>query len=371
MTRRPLSSRRSIEANRVHPAAASDPASGSAHRNALSLPATSDQWVAPAAVRRLIGAWAYSALPEQERPGSAEVRRAIAVTSAFAELATRAQRTPFGARTGGAAESFRLWDVEVATEPSRICELTGYSPHEVNAAVELLRRSGVLEVLDATPAAMGVAGQGSARVRLVETACEAAPAVSRVEWDAARAALQEAGVAMSALAAPLAVLREIARASGPIGDPSAAPHVRYSVRELEGATLFSRSTVSEALAALERARLVSTDARRGQTLRCVLTPRACGLGAEEEALPAPAVSQQSSVLPSAGDPSPVSSERRVDSPPSGAAHVSPLVPGGVVLLGEFAGTPIFGPPGTPLVVECDARGRWTCTVGPHLRLGPV
>jgi hypothetical protein len=45
--------------------------------------------------------------------------------------------------------------------------------------------------------------------------------------------------------------------------------------------------------------------------------------------------------------------------------------GAPVLLGHFGGTPIYGPPGTPLVVDCDADGRWTCRVGPLLTLGPV
>jgi hypothetical protein len=43
----------------------------------------------------------------------------------------------------------------------------------------------------------------------------------------------------------------------------------------------------------------------------------------------------------------------------------------VVLVGTFAGTPIYAPAGTPLVVECDAEGRWSCRVGPFLQLGPV
>jgi hypothetical protein len=49
----------------------------------------------------------------------------------------------------------------------------------------------------------------------------------------------------------------------------------------------------------------------------------------------------------------------------------PAGAGAVVLVGTFAGTPIYAPAGTPLVVECDAEGRWSCRVGPFLQLGPV
>lgn len=59
-----------------------------------------------------------------------------------------------------------------------------------------------------------------------------------------------------------------------------------------------------------------------------------------------------------------------------AATAAPAAPSAAglaapVLLGSFAGTPIYAPPGTPLVVECDADGRWSCRVGPYLQLGPV
>lgn len=63
--------------------------------------------------------------------------------------------------------------------------------------------------------------------------------------------------------------------------------------------------------------------------------------------------------------------------PATLAHASNTVNDVVLLapapiyLGEFAGTPIFAPPGTPLIVECDRNGRWTCRVGPLLRLSPV
>ena len=172
-------------------------------------------------------------------------------------------------------------------------------------------------------------------------------------------------MAIGAMAAPLAVLREVAGASGPVPDPAAAPHVRYSVRELEAATLFSRSTVSEALGLLERAGLLVTEARRGQTLRCALAPRALGL-APMAPIKAESRHREGGVT---------NIQASVPSEPAESGHGAdlqrPKATGSTVLLGDFAGTPIHGPPGTALILECDEQGRWTCRVGPHLRLGPV
>lgn len=325
--------------------------------DALSLLSAGEQWVAGEAVRRLIGAWAYGALADAGRPGSAEVRRAMAVACAIAELAHEATRTPFGDQPERA-----LWDVAVEPHPARLADLAGGSDRDTTAGLELLRRACVVLV----------AADGATGVRLSELACEAAPGVARVSWAAVRGGLRDAGAPANALAAPLAVVREVARASGPVPDPAAAPHVRYSVRELETATLFSRSTVSEALALLERAGLVMTEARRGQTLRCALTPRAFGLAPvmptdAPRRTPVPDLPAEPATGAEAREPS------RASAPPAPLEARPQLseIPEGVVLLGEFAGTPIYGPPGTALVVECDARGRWTCRVGPHLRLGPI
>lgn len=324
----------------------------------LSLSSAGEQWVAGEAVRRLIGAWAYGALPDADRPGSAEVRRAVAVACALAELAHEAARTPFGDQPERA-----LWDVEVEPHPTRLADLAGCPDRDASAGLELLRRAGVALA----------AADGGASVRLSESACEAAPGVARVSWAAVRGALRDTGALANAVGAPLAVVREVARASGPVPDPASAPHVRYSVRELETATLFSRSTVSEALAIVERAGLVTTKARRGQTLRCALTPRAFGLASVT-----PTDVPRRAPVPDLPPESATESVVRRDGSHASAALTEvkatpqrPELPEGVVLLGEFAGTPIYGPPGTPLVVQCDASGQWTCRVGPHLRLGPI
>lgn len=344
---------------RPHPGDSRD-ASVERGTDALILPRAAEQWVSAEAIRRLIGAWAYGALAEADRPGSADVRRAVGIGCAVAELALEDGRSPFSARV-----ELPLWEIDVEVPAARLGELAGYADRDAVAGVDLLRRSGAVLTTD----------ERGTRVRLAEAVCAPLPGAAGVSWGAARAALQALGVAVGAMAAPLAVLREVAQASGPVPDPAAAPHVRYSVRELEAATLFSRSTVSETLALLERAGLLATEARRGQTLRCALTPRAFGVATRGGA--AGQRAHQMSAVPGA----PVSETGTAPATEASGATKAPAsiatvqadggqVPSGVVRLGEFAGTPIYAPVGTPISVATDAAGRWICRVGP-LVLGPV
>lgn len=301
-----------------------------------------DLWVSPAIVRERIGAWAYAHAAEADRPGVAEVRRALAVAAAVAESAHAVWRDP---------EETPLWEVDVVADEAELARRSRLASRDVAGALELLVRTGVV-------ASTRNPDARSDALRLEHEVLEPAPAVAQVAWDGARARLEAAG---AGAAAALAVLREVARASGPVPDATRAPFVRYSVRELEAATLFGRSTVSEALGALERARLITLDARRGQTMRCALAPAAFG-----HELPGPVaeatIGDERRQTPATGGrgaallPSPV---------PTATSSAAP------VLLGEFAGTPIYAPAGTPLVVECDAEGRWSCRVGPLLKLGPV
>lgn len=332
--------------------------SGAGQGDHLILPAATGTWVSADAVRGAVGAWAYTELPEAERPGAAELRRAIGVAAGLAEVAVGNSRSPFGAGPLPTA----LWDVDVPADVERLGELAGCAAREALASLQLLRQCGAVVVSPERPD----------HVRLTAAACESAPGVASVDWASVRDALRDVGIPGNATAAPLAVVRELARAAGPVPDPLQAPQVRFSVRELEGATLFSRSTVSEALASLERAGIAVAEARRGQALRCSLTPRAFGLGG-------PSSRARTAVRgpladPLAPDPVRVAPEKL----PSGdlVADLSPMSPvshaaGATVKLGEFAGTPIYGPSGTPIVLECDEQGQWTCRVGPHLRLGPV
>lgn len=382
----------------------------------LALPTATDLWVSAAAVRQQIGAWAYGALRESQRPDASAERRAVAVANAVAELGHRVPDARFGGAADGA-----LPDREVVVHRDEIEELTGLAGEAAADALKLLLDCGVLEVAtDAssqTPDALPLESprKFARRVRLAGAVCQPAPAVARIQWAAVRARLAEGGVRTGGLPAPLAVLRELAWATGPVADPEMAPTVRCSARELEAATRFGRSTVSEALATLERARLIRVEARRGQTLRCGLAAAAFGLpdermpdaqmsAAQMPAAPVPqtrAPDTRSSKLPFQAPRSVTTDERSVVavSPPerSIAADVSreaePLTgaesptqgrnsetsrdqahrpaPTGVVRLAEFAGTPIYAPAGTPITIECDAAGNWTCRVGPHLRLGPI
>lgn len=307
-----------------------------------------DLWVSPAIVRERIGAWAYAHAAEAERPGAAEVRRALAVAAAVAESAHAIWRDP---------EETPLWEVDVAADEAELARRSRLASRDVAGALELLVRTGVV-------ASTRNPGARSDELRLAHEVLEPAPAVAQVVWDSARARLEAAG---AGAAAALAVLRELARASGPVPDATRAPFVRYSVRELEAATLFGRSTVSEALGALERARLITLDARRGQTMRCALAPAAFG-----HELPGPVAEAPPPPSTTVGDErsqAPAARGRGAAVPPLPAP--TPASSAAPVLLGEFAGTPIYAPAGTPLVVECDAEGRWSCRVGPLLKLGPV
>ncbi len=314
--------------------------------DALSVPAANDQWIAAGAIRRLIGAWAYGALAKDDRPSSAEVRRAIAVAGALAEIALENGRASFRGRQDRA-----VWEMDINPKIARLGQLAGYEDRDATAGLALLCRVGVVQT----------SGDDETLVRLTESSCEAAPGVVKVSWTAVRDALHGVGAVAGAMAAPLAVMREVALASGPIPDAATAPHVRYSVRDLEVATLFSRSTVSEALALLERAGLVVTEARRGQTLRCALTPSALGAGSPIASAARPKLEETERPARWEGiaveEPQPPPSE-----PSSGS---------GAVRLGEFAGIPIYAPKGTPIIVECDENGQWSCRVGPYLKLGPV
>jgi hypothetical protein len=187
------------------------------------------------------------------------------------------------------------------------------------------------------------------------------PAVARLAWDEARRRVR---AVPGSLAPALAVLREMAASLGALADGEAPPPVRVSVRDLEERTGYGRSTVAEALGTLERARVLDIESRAGRTTRFTLRPAAFGQADEPPrgAMAAPPAAEPAlaSVLPAAA--------------PAAASHgvsAGAAVRGAPVLLGHFGGTPIYGPPGTPLVVDCDADGRWTCRVGPLLTLGPV
>jgi DNA-binding transcriptional ArsR family regulator len=343
----------------------------------LSLGGESSLWVEPVAVRERIGAWAFGQSRTTGQPSAADVRRALLVASALAEMAHSSARTADGTSIG---------DVELPADEGALSDRSGLSTREVRAGLALLTNAGV------------VVRSGSeirAPTRIAREVLGDCPTLPRIRWDAVRGRLRAADVGIPAA---LAVLAEVARATGPVGEGGDAPFIRYSVRDLEGATRFSRSTVSTALTALERVGLITVDARRGQTLRCALCPSVFGHDSDDEnaavtpadvnhdestdgdpVVPEPALRTQQSRRAAAVKPrqdirtdwtsrslSPATSARAPNLT-SDAVDQAPAA----IYVGEFAGTPIFAPYGTPLIVECDSNGRWTCRVGPLLRLGPA
>lgn len=361
-------------------------------------------WVSGDAVRQAIGALAYTLGAGERRPDPAEVREAIGVASAVREL--QRQRLAWaGSDPAGEPPA-------IAADADVLGALAGLARPAVAGALRLLERSGVL-----VRAAVG-------EVALAPVALAPQPTAAALDWDAVRRRLAVAG---GSVPAALAVLRELAATAGAggvgaagavnAGNPAASDPIRLSVRALEERTGYGRSTVAEALAALERARVVDVEARVGRTARFTLRPAAFGaadlppVAPEASGVPARLVDRTGladrpmeasddggwgapSGLTSSGATvgavaaAPAATPAAVATPPSSATAfgmpavapaaaapampaATPLAPGAPVRLGEFAGIPIHAPPGTPLVVECDAAGRWTCRVGPFLVLGPV
>ena len=342
----------------------------------LSLGGESSLWVEPVAVRERIGAWAFGQSRTTGQPSAADVRRALLVASALAEMAHSSARTADGTSIG---------DVELPADEGALSGRSGLSTREVRAGLVLLTNAGVV---------LRSSSEERVPIRIAREVLGKCPTMSRIQWDAVRRRLRTADVSIPAA---LAVLAEVARATGPVGDAGDAPFIRYSVRDLEGATRFSRSTVSMALTTLERVGLIAVDARRGQTLRCALRPAVFGRDLEDdnaavrpanvshgELTPDPVVAeqtvgtQQTHRVATVEAPSVVradlTSRRLSPATPADASRMTGDVADqapAVIYVGEFAGTPIFAPPGTPLIVECGSDGRWTCRVGPLLRLGPV
>jgi hypothetical protein len=337
-----------------------------------------DLWVSSAAVRQAIGAWAYTRAGGEPHPGDDVVRAAVAVACALAECVAAAvggadawsSRAAPDPTDGGDAPLAR----PVAYDPARLGELAGVPARDVDRALAVLRGAGVVRWTGA--------GSG-ARVALDGAVLAPLPAVARVDWAAVRRRLAAVGAGVGA---PVAVLRALAERMGAVdvagagtGAATELPSVRASVRDLEDATRFGRSTVSEAVAALVRARVLDADTRAGHTGRFAVRPSAFGLPDDE---PGPAAPTTSALPAVPGAPAAHGAPGRPGGPAVAAAAdptaraaapvvAGPAAAGAPVLVGTFAGTPIYAPAGTPLVVECDADGRWVCRVGPFLQLGPV
>jgi DNA-binding transcriptional ArsR family regulator len=291
------------------------------------------------------------------------VRVAVGVACAVRELALDPDRRRWSEHGAEMADPLR----PVPLDTAALSERAGVSPRDVEASLALLASARVVTLQY---------GAAAATVALSEAVLAPLPAVARVAWPAVRSRLLQ--VEASSVPA-LAVLRELAAQLGALDDGAEVPPLRISVRALEDATGFGRSTVSEALAALERARLLDIETRAGRTTRFSLRPAAFGRADEP-----PRVMPEGAGLGDGMVPASVAGEGSSGAavaPPSPAVMVNPAANSGTgssprpgvasVLVGEFAGTPIYAPPGTALVVECDDQGRWSCRVGPFLQLGPV
>jgi DNA-binding transcriptional ArsR family regulator len=305
-------------------------------------------------VRQAIGAWAYSLGAGQRRPSNEDVRAAIGVASAVRELATDSERREWDRERELAVE------IPVPEDLSDIAARSGFTTAEIDRALDLLAAARVVT---------RQIGASAATVSLATEVLIPAPAVAHVDWNAARDRLH---AVRGSIAPALAVLRELAMLGGAFDLGAGLPSVRASVRDLESATSYGRSTVSEALAALDDGRLLDVETRAGRTTRFVLRRAIFGLA--DDAPRAAVVPEGTDIAPSSATRS-VSSAGTSDRPGQPAtARVleapSVSTSGAVALVGTFAGTPIYAPPGTPFVLDRDAHGRWLCRVGP-LVLGPV
>ena len=321
-------------------------------------------WVSEDAVRRQLGAWAATARTGRARPTTELVRTAVGVTCAVAELATASPALdgaiplrPRGASAAGGDAAAALLTRPVAATQQRLSEMCGVSVREVERALEVLRDARVV---------LQPHGDRGA-VSLSPDCLAPAPAVAAIAWPVVRERL---ATAEAPFAAPCATLRALADRieAFDLGRGAAGlPPVRMSVRDLELVTEFRRSTVSDAVAALVRARLIDADARAGHTGRFVIRPAAFGFPDEEPTSPQQVPGRSDRAL----RPSPAAELAQHRGARDGSASPTATSAEAPALIGTFAGTPIYAPPGTPLTVECDVDGRWWCRVGPHLRLGPA
>ena len=342
-----------------------------------------DRWVSPVAVRQAIGSWAYALGSASRRPTDAEVRTAIGVAHAICERSVDDGHRRFAQRgTGeeGAGEAQR--DRFVPEDAADLADRAGIGRGELEAALAVLVSArAIVRHNGATTPTVAVAGELLTPL----------PAVRRVDWMGARGRLRVIG---ASIPPALAVLRELGVTVGALAVGESPPPVRASVRDLEEATGFGRSTVSDALTALERARLVTAEVRAGRTTRFTLRPVLYGMpdhAAETESV-AETGGRSFDVPPRTG----ASADRRHDAVErmrSGAGtgrqgrglegDVRPfdIIPAtspapaaqhgaASTLLATFGGTPVHAPVGTPVVLEQDEHGRWICRIGP-LTLGPI
>lgn len=358
-----------------------------------------DRWVSSAAVRQAIGAWAYSLGGTAHRPTDAEVRAAVALAHAICERVLDddhrrfAERSGAGERPGSDRSDDAVVETAVSEDAADLAERAGIGRRELEAGLALLV---------ASRAVVRHHGATVPTVALAPDLLTPLPAVRRVDWPRVRARLRGVG---ASIPPALAVLRGLGGLAGALPAGESPPPVRASVRDLEEATGFGRSTVSDALIALERASLLTAEVRAGRTTRFTLRPALYGLpdgpadaaevasapddrpGARARGQagidPAPPTRHTSRSATTVPEPSGAPDGSRRGSQgaapgrgqaPSSAGSIAPVTQHhdgrNAAPTLTFGGTPVHVPPGTPVALEQDAHGRWICRIGP-LTLGPI
>jgi DNA-binding transcriptional ArsR family regulator len=329
------------------------------------LPKGADTWLADRVVHARLAAWCIGAGVAERWVRTEEgLRTATGVAAAVLELERDASRLRWPVTGADIIHADRA----AAGVPVDVAELAG------RAGVSDDRARVALEALVSAGVAQRRTAHGQSAIAIDGECLVVAPGCAAINWTAVRDAL---GVLGRPVAAPVAVLRALAlRLDGHTAEQGIA-ELRASVRELADETHYGRTAVADALTALREAGLVDTRVRAGQATRFVVGPAAYGHAPAIRSAPHPS----EGMVAVGGSPSAATApsthgtrrarraasreERAGESSDPAAAATIPI------RLGDFGGTPILAPAGTPITLEQDASGRWYCRVGTHLRLGPI
>ena len=307
-------------------------------------------WVSAGAIRTRLAAWGMGqGRAARGIMSDVGLRTAIGVAAAIVEL----EGDPAWARWGNSDSPVDAGASGVREDVAELARRSGFPAARVREALTALAGGGV--VARTTMA-------GDTVVRVENDARVVAPRCAQVAWAHVRAVLVAHGVA---LPAPLAVLRALtSRVDAAEDEGSGDVSVRASVRDLADDTHFGRSAVTDAVAALEAARLLAVETRAGRVTRFTITPSSFGVAVGH----ADAGASAGRLTMLQPDPEHASAVvfRQRDMPRAAVSDHA-----WSALIGTFGETEIRAPRGTPLTLEQDDVGRWYCRVGPHLRLGPL
>ena len=296
------------------------------------------------AIHHAAGPRARRKLPEQPTP--AEMRSAVAVAIAIGELIRESQM-----RAGAA-----FWAVEVPEDTAELSRRAGTSLEETEDAIALLFAVEVLTRVESP---------GVAHVRLAEGVFAEEPTLAQLAWEDIRTRLS---AVQASLMPPMAVVRELARASRVPELEDGSTWVPMTLARLSERTLFQRTALTTAIAGLEEAALIERGRRRGQQGEYRLLPAAFGYG-----VPLTARNHLRSQSPPSHTPTPDLPPPRTPLPTDGIASPPvpvPALPGASVPV-QIGGVPFQIPPGMPVSIEFDREGHQYVCIGPHVRIGPL